>query len=175
MIETRQQVLVAAPIDMTWNYARDVERWAEIMPGYQSCEIVDEDNSLWVLKVGVGGLVRTVKVDVRVERWAGPECAEFAFRLRGDPVEGNGSYHAEPGADGRTQVALNVRVNGSGPMAPMWEAMGGPILPKFAKGFAEELKARIEAAAGTSEPAAPPPAKPSLLARLLGWLKGLFR
>ena len=43
MIETRQQVSVAAPIDTTWNYARDVERWAEIMPGYQSCEIVDED------------------------------------------------------------------------------------------------------------------------------------
>lgn len=179
MIETRQQVSVAAPIDATWNYARDVERWAEIMPGYQSCEIVDEDNSLWVLKVGVGGLVRTVKVDVRVDEWAGPERVDFTFKLRGDPVEGSGSYHAVANGNGDTDVSLHVRVNGSGPMAPMWEAMGGPVLPRFAKGFAEELKTRIEAAAGTG--ASPPAtggaagaARPSLLARLLAWLKALF-
>ena len=172
MIETRQQVSVAAPIGETWNYARDVERWAEIMPGYQSCDIIDEDNSLWVLKVGVGGLVRTVKVDVRVDEWAGPERVDFSFKLRGDPVEGGGSYHALGEDDGRTQVTLHVRVNGSGPMAPMWEAMGGPILPKFAKGFAEELKARIEGEAGTTSQAHSP--RPSLLARFYGWLKTMF-
>lgn len=172
MIETRQQVSIAAPIEETWSYARDVERWAEIMPGYQSCEIVDEDNSLWALKVGVGGLVRTVRVDVHVKEWAGPERVDFAFRLRGDPVEGSGSYHALREEDGRTQVTLHVRVNGSGPMAPMWEAMGGPILPRFARGFAEDLKARIEAAAGAPQP--PPPSRRPLLACLLGWLKGLF-
>lgn len=172
MIETRQQVSIAAPIDETWNYARDVERWAEIMPGYQSCEIIDRDNSLWVLKVGVGGLVRTVKVDVSVAQWAGPERVDFSFKLRGDPVEGGGWYHALREEDGRTQVTLHVRVNGSGPMAPMWEAMGGPILPKFAKGFAEELKARIEDEAGTAQQAPTP--RLSLLGRLVGWLKRMF-
>ena len=179
MIETRQQVSIAAPIDATWNYARDVERWAEIMPGYQTCEIVDEDNSLWVLKVGVGGLVRTVKVDVRVAEWAGPERVDFTFRLRGDPVEGNGSYHALPDGNGNTDVTLHVCVNGSGPMAPMWEAMGGPVLPRFAKGFAEELKVRIEAAAGTTAPSPEPRGaaaaiRPSLLGRVLAWLRALF-
>ncbi|GGB91031.1 hypothetical protein GCM10011494_06740 [Novosphingobium endophyticum] len=173
MIETRQQVSVIAPIDTTWSYARDVERWAEIMPGYQSCEIVDDDNSLWVLKVGVGGLVRTVKVDVHVDEWAGPERVDFSFRLRGDPVEGTGSYHALPEGDDRTQVILHVRVNGSGPMAPMWEAMGGPVLPRFANGFAEQLKARIELAAGTAAPASP--IRLSMLGRVLAWLKRLFR
>lgn len=172
MIETRQLVAVAAPIAETWKYARDVERWAEIMPGYQSCEIVDEDNSLWVLKVGVGGLVRTVKVDVHVDEWAGPERVDFSFKLRGDPVEGSGSYHALRQDDGVTEIALHVRVVGSGPMAPMWEAMGGPILPRFASGFAGELKLRIEAAAGAAEPA--PSRRPSPLVRLLASLKKLI-
>ncbi|MFD1958828.1 hypothetical protein ACFSHP_06595 [Novosphingobium panipatense] len=58
------------------------------MPGYQACEITDADNSVWALKVGVGGLVRTVKVAVHVTRWAGPQEVDFAFRLLGDPVEG---------------------------------------------------------------------------------------
>ena len=172
MIETSQTVTVAAPLAVTWDYARDVERWAQIMPGYQSCQIADEDNSLWVLKVGVGGLVRTVKVAVRVERWAGPHEVDFAFKLQGDPVEGSGSYRAHEGDMGRTEVTLAVQVRGSGPMAPMWEAMGAPVLPRFARGFAEELRDRIEAQAGTAPVEAP--RQPSPFQRLLAWLGRLL-
>jgi len=177
MIETTQTVTVAAPIEPTWAFAKDVERWAEIMPGYQSCEIADEDNSLWVLKVGVGGLVRTVKVDVHVERWAGPDAVDFAFALRGDPVTGRGTYRANPLSHAETEIALHVEVSGTGPMAPMWEAMGGPVLPRFARSFAEELKGRIEAAAGGAEApanAAAPAARAGLFARIFGWLKSLL-
>jgi hypothetical protein len=54
----------------------------------------------------------------------------------------------------------------------MWEAMGGPLLPKFALAFAEQLKARIEGSLGVAEAA---PAKVGLLARIIAWLRGLFR
>ncbi|MFC0202763.1 CoxG family protein [Novosphingobium soli] len=182
MIETSQSVTVAAPLAATWDYARDVERWAEIMPGYQSCAIADADNSLWTLKVGVGGLVRTVRVAVRVERWAGPAEVDFTFRLQGDPVEGGGSYRAVPLDDARTALTLAVQVRGSGPMAPMWEAMGGPVLPRFARAFAEDLRDRIEAqgqaegqAEGQVEGQAPAASvRPSFLARCRAWLRRLF-
>jgi hypothetical protein len=45
-------------------------------------------------------------------------------------------------------------------MAPMWEAMGGPLLPKFAGAFAEQLKAEIEKTVGIGAP--PTIATPSL-------------
>lgn len=178
MIETTQTVAIAAPLDATWAYARDVERWAAIMPGYQSCEIHDEDRSTWLLKVGVGGLVRTVKVDVTVYRWAGPEEVDFTFALKGDPVAGRGTYRAAAAGEGTT-MTLHVEVSGSGPMAPMWEAMGAPVLPRFAQSFAEELKARIEAEGAGSQDAslrgAPPPpaltARAGWLSRLLHWLR----
>lgn len=172
MIETSQTVTIGAPLGATWDYARDVERWAQIMPGYQSCDIADEDNSLWVLKIGVGGLVRTVKVAVHVERWAGPQEVDFSFRLQGDPVEGTGSYRAHPVEAGRTEVTLAVQVRGSGPMAPMWEAMGAPVLPRFARGFAEELRDRIEAGIGVA-PGKTAPA--SALSRFVDWMRRLLK
>lgn len=174
MIETQQAVVVHAPIDAVWDYARDMERWASIMPGYQECQIIDEDNSRWILKVGVGAMVRTVKVRVHVAEWAGPERVNFAFELEGDPVKGGGSYLAERRGPAETDVTLHVRVEGSGPMAPMWEAMGGPVLPKFAKAFAEQLRDRIEEAVGVQPVHTAAPARPSVFARLLGWLRGLF-
>jgi carbon monoxide dehydrogenase subunit G len=177
LIETTQSILVEQDIDNVWAYAKDVERWAEIMPGYQHCEIIDDDNSLWVLKIGVGAMVRTVKVEVCVDEWAGPERVEFTFKLKGDPVKGTGNYTAR--REGvHTQVALHVEVSGTGPMAPMWEAMGSPVLPKFASGFAKQLKERIEAEYGVAAGAAPAAKvrkKTSLLARFWNWLSELFR
>lgn len=176
MIGTEQTVTVDCGIEDTWAYAKDFERWASIMPGYQSCEIEDADNSLWILKVGVGGLVRTVKVRVRVEQWAGPERVDFSFRLEGDPVVGSGSYLASPAGDARTEMSLNVTVEGSGPMAPMWEAMAGPVLPKFAMAFAEQLKARIEEASGVApRQASGAERKASWGAAIARWLRSIWK
>ena len=174
MIETGQSILVQAPIGPVWDYVEDMQRWASIMPGYREFEIIDANESRWVLKVGVGGLVRTVKVLVHVDEWAGPDKVRFSFRLEGDPVQGSGTYAAMPSGAGATQVTLSVRVEGSGPMARMWEAMGGPLLPKFAQGFAAQLKAGIELsvdAAGAAQRAA---RAPSLLARIAKWLRHLW-
>ena len=73
MIETEQTVLIEAGIDGVWEYVQDMRRWASIMPGYRECAIIDANDSKWTLKVGVGGLVRTVNVQVHVDQWDGPE------------------------------------------------------------------------------------------------------
>jgi len=175
MIETEQTVTIRESIDNVWDFARDIRGWAELMPGMQECEVIDDDNSRWTLKVGVGGLVRTVRVKVQVDQWDGPQRVYFTYKLEGDPVQGGGSYYATSTGPRETHVQLNVRVEGSGPMAPMWEAMGGPVLPRFARGFAEELKARIEAQAGGARAAGEAVVeRPSVLARLLTWVKRPF-
>jgi carbon monoxide dehydrogenase subunit G len=173
MIETEQTVLIRTPIDRAWDYARDIRRWAELVPGMQSCDVIDEHDSRWVVKVGVGGLVRTVTVDVHVDRWAGPEAVDFSYKLKGDPVTGGGSYRASSVPEG-TSLALGLRVQGSGPMAPMWEAMGRPLLPELAKGFAEQLRAGIEAEAGVITAQEAAAARMSFWAILKAWLRRLF-
>ena len=173
MIETEQNVLIEAPIESVWNFARDIRGWAGLMPGMQDCQVLDDDNSHWTLKVGVGGLVRTVKVQVHVDQWDGPQRVLFSYRLEGDPVQGGGCYFAEPQGPRETAVTLQVRVEGAGPMAPMWEAMGRPVLPQLAKAFAGQLKAEIEKAApaAPAEVATPAPARASLG----DWLRNLWR
>lgn len=154
MIETEQSALVRAGIADVWAYVQDIARWASIMPGYRECEIIDADNSRWILKVGVGGLVRTVKVKVHVDAWNGPDTVHFTYKLEGDPVQGGGTYTAVPKGAHETEITLKVRVEGSGPMAPMWEAMGKPLLPTFARSFAEQLRDEIEKTVTDAPPAA---------------------
>jgi hypothetical protein len=110
-------------------------------------------------------MVRTVNALVHVDAWDGPQRVNFSFHLEGDPVEGGGSYIASQNESGATEVTLRVRVQGSGPMAPMWEAISKPLLPLLAKSFSGKLKAEIEKGteAAASQAAT---AKPSLLAAL---------
>ena len=154
MIETEQAILIEASIDDVWEYVQDIRKWAQLLPGCRDCTVIDAHDSRWLLKVGAGGLVRTVNVLVHVDQWDGPERVSFSYKLEGDPVEGGGSYTASRKSAGETEVALQIRVVGSGSMAPLWEAVSRPLLPRLAKSFATKLKMEIEKSVGEaiSEP-----------------------
>lgn len=170
MIEADHTVTIDTHIDKVWDYVQDISKWALLFPGCRECEVIDDNHSKWVIKVGAGGLVKTVNVLVHVEQWDGPESVIFNYKLETEPVIGNGSYTARKLGENATEICLQVKVEGSGQMAPMWEAMSKPLLPQMAKSFSGKLKAEIEQINGVTE------AKPSqsVFASLRMWLKKLW-
>lgn len=168
MIEAQHTVLIEASIENVWDYVQDIRKWANLFPGCRECKVIDEHDSQWTLKVGAGGLVRTVNVKVHVEQWDGPERVNFSYKLQGEPVVGGGAYVATRKGAHQTEISLKVRVEGSGPMAPMWEAVSRPLLPQLAKMFSGQLKAEIEKAVGIAPVVAP---RIGLFARLARWLR----
>ncbi len=170
MIEAEHSVVIGTGVDNVWDYVQDIRRWANLFPGCKECEVIDDNNSKWLIKVGAGGMVKTVNVLVNVEQWDGPEKVYFSYKLESEPVVGSGSYTASSQGNSATEVNLHVRVEGSGQMAPMWEAMSRPLLPQMAKSFAGRLKEEIEEANGIV--AAP---RPSMLSRIGQWLRRLWQ
>jgi carbon monoxide dehydrogenase subunit G len=173
MLEHQVPISINASKAAVWSYVSDMANWASNFPGYRSFEVFSQTDSGWTLKVGVGALVRTVKVKVHVELWREPDRVEFIFRLDAEAVDGSGSYVATASQDGGTNIILTIRINGQGAMAPAWEAMARPVLPKLVKGFGESLKAEMEqrtAAALENE-------GPQSSVRLTeaGWLRRIWR
>lgn len=176
MLETQQSITIDAGIDRVWSYVSEIPKWANLMPGCQDCTVIDAHDSRWVLKVGVGGLVRTVRVLVHVDEWDAPGRVGFSYRLDGDPVNGTGSYIALRKSAQETDVSFSLRVIGSGPLAPMWEAMCRPLLPQLARSFAGKLKAEIERTPGAAEPPHSTESDaPSVVLRMAGKLRALWR
>lgn len=173
MIEAQHGLVIEADIDHVWNYVQDISKWAVLFPGCRDCEVIDEHNSNWTIKVGAGGMIKTVNVLVHVDNWDGPGRVDFSYKLASEPVVGSGSYVASRKSDLATQVDLQLRVEGSGQMAGMWEAMCKPLLPQMAEAFSGELKREIEAlapAAPAATSAAPPPRSGGIAA----WLRNLW-
>lgn len=175
MIEAEKNFAIAAPIDNVWDYVQDISRWADLLPGCRECAIIDDHHSRWTIKVGAGGLIKTVNVLVHVESWDGPDRVNFTYKLESEPVVGGGSYFAEISDQGETDIRLHLRVEGSGPMAPMWEAVCKPLFHPLATTFTDKLKVEIEQYVGI---------EPSLnekkfgftstISFMVGWLRRLF-
>ncbi len=170
MIEAQQVVVIDTDIDTVWDYVQDISRWAELFPGCRECEIVDDRRSKWLIKVGAGGMVKRVNVLVNVDQWSGPERVDFSYRLESESVTGSGSYSAICKGPQATEINLHLKVEGSGQMAPMWEAMSKPLLPQMAGAFAARLKSDIELANGI----AGQPGQ-SVFAALLQWLRRIWK
>lgn len=173
MIEAKHSVVINAAVANVWEYVQDIRRWANLFPGCRECNVIDEHNSQWVIKVGAGGLVRTVNVHVHIDQWDGPERVNFSYKLENEPVVGGGSYIASVASANETEITLQVRVEGSGSMAPMWEAMSRPLLPQLAKAFAGKLKSEIEQIVGIAAPEKS--SSSSIFSTLAAWLRKLWR
>lgn len=171
MIETEYAVTIDVSIERVWDYVQDIRQWALLFPGCKECEVIDEHHSRWLIKVGAGGLVKTVNVLVNVEQWNGPGQVIFSYKLESEPVQGSGSYQAVAQGDAATEIKLQVRVEGSGSMAKMWEAMSKPLLPQMAKTFSTRLKEEIEAACAVEIPVVSAEVSLSIWERLLRWFK----
>lgn len=170
MIEAEHAVVIDTNITNVWDYVQDIRKWANLFPGCRDCELIDDNRSKWVIKVGAGGLIKTVNVLVDVEQWDGPGRVNFSYKLESEPVVGSGSYHAVATSDTTTEICLQVRVEGSGQMAAMWEAVSKPLLPQMAKSFSAKLKAEIEAMNGVQVKQ-----RPSFLVALRQRLRHFFR
>lgn len=182
MITHQLSLGIDAPNEVVWAYVSEMGNWASNMPGYRTFEELTDSDTRWTLKIGVAALVRTVNVLVHIDEWAGPERVAFTYRLDNDPVDGAGFYRAVARPDGGTDITLDITINGQGPMAPAWEALAKPILPKLALGFAMGLKAKIEEAwaedprsASTSVAEAKPTPAVTWPRALWRWLCGYFR
>jgi carbon monoxide dehydrogenase subunit G len=176
MIEAEHALVVDADIDDVWTYVRDIQNWAMLFPGCRECEVIDDNDSRWTLKVGAGGMIKTVIVLVHVDVWDAPGGVAFSYQLEKEPVVGKGTYTATRKSDTETDVCLGLEVAGSGQMAGMWEALCKPLLPEMARVFGAQLKREIELSLGVVPPAAVPAggARPSLLRRLWRWFRSLW-
>lgn len=173
MLSTEQSVPIRVPLGDVWTYVSAPSNWAEQFPGYESFEEkVPDSEYIWTVKIGLGGLVRTVKVRVHVTAWDEPHHVSFGLKGITEPITGQGAFDARPAGVALTDVTLTLSIAGSGNMANMMEAMARPVVPKLGQLFCNRLKDEIESRAGVVEAAT---TRVAWYARVWSAIRSLFR
>lgn len=109
MPEVEYATTAKLPVEVIWDFVREMDHWAGFVAGYQSHEKQSEADSTWVLKGDVGVLARTVKFAVHIEEWSPPDRVTFTLQGLNEPMKGSGTFLLERFEDASAVVAAPPR------------------------------------------------------------------
>ncbi|MBD3176167.1 MAG: DUF2505 family protein [Armatimonadia bacterium] len=115
----------AAPVDVVYRLARDVESFPEIMPDVESVEILERDNGRTVTRwVGVvAQLGRKIKW-TEEDHWDDEKRVCVFEQIEGDYEVYRGTWTFEEAPDGGTTIEMELEVEINVPLV-------GPLLKKL--------------------------------------------
>ena len=122
MAEVEFTTTAKLPVQTIWTFVSEMDNWAPLLTGYQTHEKQNDNDSVWTLKGDLGSLTRTVKFQVNVTEWAGPERVTFELKALNEAIEGAGEFvmerydeaSAEPSSSAQV-VAASVAASQSEP------------------------------------------------------------
>lgn len=150
MPEAVKTLEVVRDIDSIWEFISDLRNWAPCMPGYQSMETINDQESLWRLKGDAGIFKRVVPFVVRIEETVAPTRIRFTLVGKGEPVEGSGTYSAEALGPDLTRITFTLLLGGKGMAKPIIDSLLGITLQRDADHLVQNILQvlQVEAPAG---------------------------
>jgi uncharacterized protein len=138
-----------APREVVWEVLNDPKRMAEIMPGVESFDVLDDAH--WkanvVIPLGLGGL--RLSFDFEKTEQREPDFARL--HAKGNGVGAAVSMDTQfnlSGSDSGTDMAWEADVRVLGPIGSMGQRVLQPIVRQQVNNVLEALDKQVQAAAG---------------------------
>jgi uncharacterized protein len=138
-----------APREVVWEVLNDPKRMAEIMPGVESFDVLDDAH--WkanvLIPLGLGGLRLSFNFEKTDQRE--PEFARLHAKGNGvGAVVSMDTQFNLSGSDGGTQMAWEADVRVLGPIGSMGQRVLQPIVNQQVQNVLEALEKQVQAAHG---------------------------
>lgn len=134
---------VKAPVEVTWDFCKDMNNWVQYLKGYVKHEEQTDTDSTWWIKGDVGIMAKTVSFNVHIDEWIDGDKVSFSMKGVSENMTGKGSLKVSADGD-NTTLTFYLEIKAGGLIGPMVNAVLGPVLKPIAVDFAEKLITRIE-------------------------------
>jgi carbon monoxide dehydrogenase subunit G len=146
MPSVTHSVTVDAPLTTTWAFVRDMQNWAELLPGFEGLIKHSDTDSTWKVRGDVGILTKLVTMDVHVNEWVEQDHVQFSVVCREEPLTADGTLRATTINSAQTTLDFELVANAGGMLGPVVNALLKTVMPRMAGDFAGAIKREIEAA-----------------------------
>ncbi|HEY4553607.1 MAG TPA: SRPBCC family protein [Bacillaceae bacterium] len=130
-------------IERVWNFVKDMDNWAPLVPGYMEHEILSDTQSTWTFKGDIGIMKKTVKLQVDITEWKEPSLVTFDLTGLNENFSGNGYFKAEAITEKQTSMTGNLDITANGMMGPMINTILKSFVPKTAEELTEAIANKI--------------------------------
>jgi uncharacterized protein len=137
---------VAAPIEKVWAFLMDVNNVASCAPGFQSLEVLGEEQWKAVVAVGVGAVKAKFTLDVTRPEMREPELMTMKGRGKapGSAVDLSGDMHLSMIDNGNTQMDWKASVIVSGTIASVGARLIQGTAQRLTSQFFDCLKTNLQ-------------------------------
>lgn len=129
----KHQVDLEIPIDYIWDFVSDMNKWAPLVPGYVTHEILNTKQSTWTFKGDVGIIQKTVCLQVDITEWKEPTTVSFRLTGVNENFEGNGFFEAKEINEYVTRMTGCLNITAKGFTGPMINSVLKSFVPKTTK------------------------------------------
>lgn len=138
---------IDAGVEAVWDLLVDPDVLAELIPGAESLEQVDENSYRATMNVGVGPIKGTYAGTVELINPIRPESYTLKISGKGPGgfVTGETDFKLMALSDSKTRVDVNGEANVGGVLARVGQRLAGSAARSLMNQFFENLKKRVAA------------------------------
>lgn len=144
MPEGKHDIVIDVPIEKVWDFVKDMDNWAPLLPGYISHEKLNEKQSNWTFKETVGVLKKKISLQVSIREWIEPTRVTFDLKGINENLTGNGYFNAEALGKNRTKMTGYLEMTAEGALAPVMNAVMKTSLPKSGQELTTSIAQKLE-------------------------------
>ncbi|MGM9986831.1 MAG: CoxG family protein [Bacillaceae bacterium] len=137
-------------INTIWDFVKDMDKWAPLVPGYIKHEIINDRQSTWEFKGDIGIMKKKVALKIDIKEWIEPTTVTFDLKGISENFKGNGYFKAEALSENKTKMTGCLDITAGGAMGPMINVILKNFVPKTATDLTTAIAEKIKEVNGVA-------------------------
>lgn len=139
-----QQIELAIPINVIWDFIRDANNWAPLVPGYIQHEQINDSIITWEFKSDLGIMKKKVNLVIDIKEWNEPTRVSFELRRMNEKYIGEGYFEAQALNTNKTLLTGFLEINASGALGSLANSLFKNAIPKSTDEVASAISLKLE-------------------------------
>ncbi|MHC0035572.1 CoxG family protein [Pseudoneobacillus sp. C159] len=138
------QVEVQLPIGKVWDFVKEMDNWAPLVPGYITHQKLNDRQSTWEFKSDIGIMKKKVSLLITIKEWNEPTLVTFALKGINEKFSGEGYFEAKAIGQNKTRMTGYLDINAEGPMGSFVNNILKTTIPKTAEEMAVAISEKLQ-------------------------------
>ena len=138
------QVEVGLPVNKIWDFVKDMDNWAPLVPGYIQHQKITDRQSTWEFFSNIGFIKKQINLMVTIQEWIEPTKVTFNLKGVNEELSGGGYFLAEIINNNTTRITGFLEITAGGTMGPMVNTLLKSSLPRLTKETTIAIATKVE-------------------------------
>ncbi|MCH6268988.1 CoxG family protein [Neobacillus citreus] len=138
------QTEVDIPINKVWDFVKDMDNWAPLIPGYIQHRKFTNRQSTWEFNSNIGFIKKKISLMITIKEWIQPTKITFQLKGVNEGLSGEGYFLAEAVDKNKTKITGFLELTAGGAIGPVVNAILKSQLPKVTTDMVTAIATKLE-------------------------------